>query len=99
MAEVTQETLRQVQARVKSLQSTRDQIITQQAVQGQKRDEAYKNLRQLGIESPETMTAKQLQALADEKKAELTEKIRLLEEQLAQGEALVAKFQELQREN
>lgn len=70
----------------------------QQAVQEQKRDEAYKNLRQLGIDAPESMTAKQLQALADEKKIELSEKIQALEEQLTQGESLVSKFHELQQE-
>ena len=98
MAEVTQETLKQIQARAKALQGTRDQIMRQQAAQEQRRDDAYKNLRQLGIESPESMTAKQLQALSDEKKAELAEKVTALEEQLTQGEALVAKFNELQQE-
>jgi hypothetical protein len=98
MGEVTAETLKQVQARVKSLQGARDQIMRQQAVQEQKRDEAYKNLRSLGIDNPESMTAKQLQALADEKKIELTEKVQALEEQLSQGESLVTKFQELQQE-
>ena len=98
MAEVTQDTLRQVQARVKALQGTREQIVRQQAKQQEKRDEAYKNLRQLGIDDPESKTSKQLQALADEKKAELEEKVQLLEWQLSQGEALVAKFQEIQQE-
>ena len=85
MSEVTQESLKEVQARVRALQSTRDQIMRQQAVQEQKRDEAYSNLRELGIENPEGMTSKQLQALADEKKTELAEKVAELEAQLAQG--------------
>ena len=98
MPEITAETLKQVQSRVKALQTSRDQIMRQQAVQEQKRDEAYRNLRQLGVETPENMTAKQLQSLADEKKIELGEKVQALEEQLSQGESLVSKFQELQQE-
>jgi hypothetical protein len=98
MAEVTAESLKQVQSRVKALQSTRDQIMRQQAVQEQKRDEAYKNLRELGVENPETMTAKQLMALAETKKAELGEKVSALEGQLAQGETLIQKYQDLQQE-
>ena len=80
------------------MQASRDSILREQAVQQQKQNEAYKNLRQNGIESPEGMTAKQLQALADEKKKELEQKVVVLEEQLSQGESLVSKFQELQNE-
>jgi hypothetical protein len=96
MAEVTAETLKQAQARVKALQSARDQIMRQQAVQEQKRDEAYRSLRELGIENPESMSAKELMALADQKKAELEEKSAALEDQLAQSEQLIKKFNELQ---
>jgi hypothetical protein len=98
MAEVTAETMKQLQARVKTLQGSREQVLRTQAVQEQKRDEAFQNLRQLGVQDPEAMTAKQLQALADEKRAELAQKVAELEQQLAQGEALVTKFQELQQE-
>ena len=93
---VTQESLRDVQRRVKALQSTRDQIMRQQAVQEQKRDEAYRNLRELGIETPEDMTSKELLALSEQKKAELAEKVVALEEQLAQGEVLIQQYNELQ---
>ena len=65
MPEVTQESLKEIQARVKKLQSTRDEIIGTFKVQESKRDEAYAKLRELGIEKPETMTSKELQALAD----------------------------------
>jgi hypothetical protein len=98
MSEITTESLKQVQARVKALQSTRDQIMRQQAVQEQKRDEAYRNLRELGIEHPEKMTSKELLALAEQKKAELGEKVSALNEQLTQGEALIEKYNELQQE-
>jgi len=98
MAEVTQDTLKDIQARVKKLQGTRDEIIGTFKVQESKRDEAYAKLRELGIESPEKMSSKELQALADTKRAELAEKITALNEQLAQGEKLITQYQELQNE-
>lgn len=99
MAEVTQETLKEIQSRVKALQSTRDSIIGTFRVQENKRDEAYAKLRELGIENPEKLTSKELQALADQKRAELAEKVATLNEQLAQGEKLIQQYQELQQEN
>jgi hypothetical protein len=99
MSEVTQETLKDIQARVKRLQGTRDEIIGTFKVQESKRDEAYAKLRELGIKDPEKMTSKELQALADTKRAELAEKITALNEQLAQGEKLIQQYQELQQEN
>lgn len=99
MSEVTQESLKQIQTRVKGLQSTRDEIIGTFKVQESKRDEAYDKLRELGIENPEKMTSKELQALADQKRTELAEKVSALNEQLAQGEQLIKKYQELQQEN
>lgn len=99
MSEVTQETLKEVQARVKKLQSTRDEIIGTFKVQESKRDEAYAKLRELGIENPEKMSSKELQALADQKRTELSEKVASLNEQLTQGEKLITQYQELQQEN
>lgn len=99
MPEVTQETLKDIQARVKKLQGTRDEIIGTFKVQESKRDEAYAKLRELGIENPEKLTSKELQALADQKRAELAEKVAALNEQLAQGEKLIAQYAQLQQEN
>ena len=99
MAEVTQETLKEVQARVKALQGTRDSIIGTFKVQESKRDEAYAKLREIGIENPEKLTSKELQALADQKRAELTEKIASINEQLTQGETLIKKYEQLQGSN
>jgi uncharacterized protein involved in exopolysaccharide biosynthesis len=45
------------------------------------------------------MTVKELQALADQKKNELAEKIDALNDQLAQGEKLIQQYEELQQEN
>jgi hypothetical protein len=99
MSEVTQETLKEIQARVKKLQGTRDEIIGTFKVQESKRDEAYGKLRELGIENPEKMTPKELQDLADRKRGELAEVVAALNTQLEQGEKLIAQYQELQREN
>jgi hypothetical protein len=99
MAEVTQDTLKEIQTRVKNLQGTRDSILGTFKVQESKRDEAYAKLREQGIKEPEKMTSKELQALADEKRAELAEKVTALNEQLAQGEQLIKKYQELQQDN
>lgn len=97
MPEVTQESLKELQTRVKSLQSTRDSVIGTFKVQESKRDEAYAKLRELGIKDPEKLSSKELQALADSKRAELAEKVSVLNEQLTQGESLIKKYQELQQ--
>jgi divalent metal cation (Fe/Co/Zn/Cd) transporter len=99
MSEITQENLKKIQARVKALQSSRDEIIGTLKVQESKRDEAYVKLKELGIANPEKMTAKELQALADQKKNELAEKIDALNDQLAQVEKLIQQYEELQQEN
>lgn len=99
MPDVTQETLREIQGRVKNLQGTRDEILGAFKVQESKRDEAYAKLRELGIVDPEKMSAKALQELADSKRAELAEKVSALNEQLAQGEQLIKKYAELQQES
>ena len=99
MPEVTQETLKEIQTRVKKLQGTRDEILGTFKVQESKRDEAYVKLKEQGIENPEKMSSKELQALADSKRVELSEKITSLNEQLTQGEKLIQQYQELQQEN
>jgi len=98
VSEVSKESLTEIQNRVKKLQGTRDEIIGTFKVQESKRDEAYAKLRELGIESPEKMSSKELQTLAEQKRTELAEKIAALNEQLAQGEKLIQQYQELQRD-
>ena len=97
MSEVSKESLTEIQNRVKKLQGTRDEIIGTFKVQESKRDEAYAKLRELGIENPEKLTSKELQALAEAKRAELAEKVTALNAQLEQGEQLIKKYQELQQ--
>lgn len=90
------ERLTQLKARVSALQSGKDQINREAGIEQRKLDEAYEKLRELGVQNPETLSAKELQALADDAKIQLDEKLTALEEQLTQGETLMAKYQQLQ---
>jgi hypothetical protein len=91
-----QERLRAAQAKVKSLNSSREQIIGDARVEEQKLKQAYSNLRELGIENPESMSIKELRALEVTSKAELEEKLNAVETQLAKGEELIRKYNSLQ---
>jgi hypothetical protein len=95
--EQTQERLKQLKARVTTLQSGRDQINQQKGLEQGKLEEAYRKLRELGIENPEAMTAKELQALATSLEANLAEQLETLNTQLAQGEDLMEQYRELQQ--
>lgn len=99
MVEITADTLKAVQSRVKALQNVRDEVLGNLRVQEARRDEAYAKLRELGVESPEKLSSKELQTLADQKRAELAEKIDALTEQLTQGEKLIDQYRDLQQEN
>lgn len=90
------ERLQQLKTRVTALQSSKDQINREAGIEQRKLDEAYEKLRELGVENPEAMSAKALQELADTAKIQLDEKLTALEEQLTQGETLMAKYQQLQ---
>lgn len=97
MAELSiEERLRAAQAKVKSLNSSREQIIGDARVEEQKLKTAYSNLKDLGVENPEEMTIKELRALETKSKAELEEKLVAIETQLAKGEELIKKYNELQ---
>ncbi len=93
----TKERLQAAKARVTALQSGRDKINQQRGLEQGKLDEAYKKLKELGIENPEAMAGKELQALADSLEAQLTEQLTTLETQLEQGEALMEQYRELQQ--
>ena len=95
--EQAQERLKQTKARVIALQSGRDKINQQKGLEQGKLDEAYKKLRELGIENPETLSGKDLQALADSLEGQLNEQLAALETQLEQGESLMAQYRELQQ--
>jgi hypothetical protein len=92
----TKERLQAAKQRVTALQSSKDQINREQGVEQQKLNEAYAKLKELGVDSPENLSAKELQALADSTKVQLDEKLTALEGQLTQGETLIAKYQQLQ---
>jgi hypothetical protein len=95
--EQTQERLKQTKARVTALQSGRDKINQQKGLEQGKLEEAYKKLRDLGIETPESMTGKELQALADQLEVQLQEQLATLEAQLEQGEGLMAQYRDIQQ--
>jgi benzoyl-CoA reductase/2-hydroxyglutaryl-CoA dehydratase subunit BcrC/BadD/HgdB len=95
--EQTQERLKQLKARVTTLQSGRDQINQQKGLEQGKLEEAYRKLRELGIENPEAMSAKELQALADSLGTNLNEQLETLNAQLEQGEDLMEQYRELQQ--
>ena len=97
MAELSiQDRLRAAQAKVKALNSSREQIIGDARVEEQKLKQAYSNLKELGVENPENMTIKELRALEAEAKAQLEEKLAAVETQLLEGEKLMQKYNELQ---
>jgi hypothetical protein len=97
MAELsTQERLKQVQTKVRTLNSTREKIVGDARVEEQKLKQAYSNLKELGIESPEGMTIKELRTLEQEFKSKLEDKLVAIEEQLETGESLINKYNELQ---
>ena len=88
--------LKEIQSKVKELAGKRDQIIRDQGIEERKLEEAYEKLRELGIENPENLSAKEIQDLAVKLQAELEEKLVALETQVNAGEALMAKYQTLQ---
>jgi len=96
MADDIQERLRKAQALVKTLQASRDQINRDAGAEENKLREAYGKLKELGVDDPEGMSPKDMQALAESLQAELEGKLAALEQQLAQGEALMQKYNELQ---
>ena len=93
-----QERLRAAQTKVKTLNSSREQIIGDARVEEQKLKQAYSNLKELGIENPENMSIKELKALEVTSKAELEEKLVAIETQLAKGEELIQKYNDIQQE-
>ena len=95
--EQTQERLRQTKARVIALQSGRDKINQQKGLEQGKLDEAYRKLRELGFQCPETMNGKELQTLADSLEVQLQEQLTTLEAQLEQGESLMVQYRDIQQ--
>ncbi len=91
-----QERLKQAQAKVKALNSNRESIIGDHAREEQKLKQAYSNLRELGVEDPESKTVKELKALEADSKAQLETKLEAIETQLTTGEELMKKYNELQ---
>ena len=87
--------IKQLQEKVKALANKREQVIRDQGAQEQKLEEAYNKLRSLGITDPEKLTAEELEDLATKTQLEFNQKVAELEQQIEQGEALLAKHQEI----
>ena len=94
--EIIKERLRQVQARVKVLNSSREKIIGDARVEEQKLKTAYNNLKELGITDPEGMTTTELRQLETSCRTQLEEKLAAIETQLAEGDKLIKKYNDLQ---
>ena|ERR1700739_1533727 len=94
-----QERLKQAQAKVKTLGTSREKIAGDARFEEQKLKQAYDNLRVLGVEDPESKSVKELKALEAETEAQLEEKLGAIETQLATGEELLKKYNELQESN
>jgi vacuolar-type H+-ATPase subunit D/Vma8 len=85
----TQDRLKDAQTRYKALQAKRDQVIHEAGAVENKLAEAYAKLRELGVENPENLTAKQLQEMAQAHSSELEQKLTVLETELTNGESLI----------
>lgn len=81
-------------ARVKKLAANRDQLNRDAGAAERKLEEAQEKLRALGIET-EGLTSKQLQEKAQELEAELGTKVTEITTKIEEGEALVAKYQQV----
>jgi hypothetical protein len=92
----TQERLKQAQAKVRALMSSREKIVGDARVEEQKLKQAFANLKELGIESPEEMTIEELKALEVESKAKLEQLLETIEVQLVKGEDLMKQYNQLQ---
>jgi chromosome segregation ATPase len=94
MQEQLEEQLVVLQNRVKKLAGNRDQLIRDQGAAERKLEEAQEKLRELGIEV-EGLTSKQLQEQAERLEAQLATKVGELTSKVEEGEALVAKYQQV----
>jgi len=95
-----QETLNQLaglQTRVGKLTKSREQIIRDTGIAERKFEEAVEKLKELGIDAS-GMDSKKLQETAEELEAQLVSKVAELTGKVQDGEALVAKYQQLRGE-
>ena len=97
MEELTiQERIKKVQAKIKNLSSNRDKVFGDARVEEQKLKQSYAALIDLGIENPEEKTSKELRALEEKSKEQLEQQLEAIETQVATGEELMKKYNELQ---
>ncbi len=92
----TQERLKQAQAKVKLLNSNREKVIGDARVEEQKLKQAYSQLKELGIDNADVLSIDELKALEEQAKAKLEELLVAIEEQVATGESLIKKYNQIQ---
>jgi uncharacterized membrane protein len=89
--------LKLAQGRVKTLATKRDQIIRDAGVEEQKLQQVYDNLRQLGIDKPESLSEANLKTLAETTEKTLEDNLKSLLESLSKGEALIGEYDKFQQ--
>jgi len=93
-----QEQLRNAHARVKVLAGKKDQVIREAGIEEQKLQQAYENLKQLGIADPENYSEEMLIELSSETQKTLETNLQNLLAALAEGEALLQEYEHAQQE-
>lgn len=98
MSDNIQEQLKEAQAKVKSLAAKRDQIIRDAGIEEQKLQQVYDNLKQLGIDSPESLSKGDLESLAEATRIRLLGEMNSLMDAIAVGEGLLKDYEKIQQE-
>jgi predicted DsbA family dithiol-disulfide isomerase len=90
----TEEQMKDLQRRVKTLATNRDQIIREVGSQEQKLAEMYTQLEATGVEKPADLSDVDLQTLATTLEAQLATQLAEITGKLEEGEKLFAQYQE-----
>ena len=98
MSDNIQEQLREAQVKVKGLAAKRDQIIRDAGIEEQKLQQVYDNLKQLGIDSPESLSKDDLEKLAEETRLKLLAEMNGLMDAITAGEGLIKDYEKIQQE-
>lgn len=91
----TQTQLRDIQNRQKALSGKKDQLIREAGVEEQKYKESINKLRELGVDSPESLTVQEMKDQAAALEDELVTKLTAITAEIAKGEALLKQYENL----
>ena len=92
--QTTQQQIATLQAQVKKLNTSRDQLIRDTGAAERKLEEAMEKLKELGIDAA-GLTSKELQDMAVALEGQLTDKLAELSTKVAESEALIQKANQL----